>query len=882
MSDEGQEETPRTADPWGGEREVALAPEGNTWTAARASAAQRLAGSDRRSPGLDRLAQLAAMLLRTESAQVSLISDVEHVAGGAGLQAGAVGSTGRLIDSLCARTVSLGDPLVVEDAALDPRVTESRAVEEGRVGHYLGVPLTADDGHVVGALCVFGPGPRVWSETDTALLVQLAGPVVAELELAALTAEYEADQVLWQLAMDAAGVGAFDWNLATGELRWDDRLLELFGMDRQSFGGTIESFNQSLHPDDRVRVTQALQQAVEDCAEYAAEYRVVLPDGAVRWIAARGRAVCDEFGGGTRLLGAAFDTTAVQEGEARLARVLESMTSAFFSLDRSWRFTYVNVEAERLLGRPRHELVGGDIWELFPAAVGSEFETHYRRAMEGDEAVTFEAYYPPPLDGWYEVRGWPSPEGLSVYFVEITEQRAAREQIEVAARRTALLAKVAAELNETLDTRQAVGRLADLVVPDFADWCLVTMVRSEPEESVDWRRALEDVGSAHHDPQKVVIVEELAELRISAATDESRLAKVIRSDEPIVVPELDARILDEVFGHGRARECLDLLAPSAALFIPLRARGRVVGVLNLFRSQGSKAFDDADVATLREMADRAALALDNTRLYAAQRELAEGLQRSMLTEPPAPDHVEVAVRYLPAAQVAQVGGDWYDAFLQEDGAMVVVIGDVVGHDTAAAAAMGQVRNLVRAIGVHSGDSPEHVLVGVDRAMQILLMDTTATAIVARLEQTTDEKERGTTRVRWSNAGHPPPLVVNPDGSVAELATTDSDLLLGLDPSTRRVESVVTLDRGATLLLYTDGLVERRGQNLDAGIAKLRDTLSELAGDDPTLDELCNAVLARMFPDRADDDVALLAVRLHPQDEPRPPEAGPNVVPPNVD
>jgi serine phosphatase RsbU (regulator of sigma subunit) len=258
------------------------------------------------------------------------------------------------------------------------------------------------------------------------------------------------------------------------------------------------------------------------------------------------------------------------------------------------------------------------------------------------------------------------------------------------------------------------------------------------------------------------------------------------------------------------------------------------------------------------------------------------LQRSMLTEPPAPDHVEVAVRYRPAAQVAQVGGDWYDAFLQEDGATVVVIGDVVGHDTAAAAAMGQVRNLVRAIAVHGGDSPEDVLVGVDRAMQILLMDTTATAIVARLEQTTDEKERAVTRVRWSNAGHPPPLVINPDCSVAELATVEADLLLGLDPSTRRVESVITLDRGATLMLYTDGLVERRGQSLDDGIARLRDTLVELAERDLPLGELCDEVLARMFPERADDDVALLAVRLHPQDEPRPPEAGPQVVPPDVD
>ena len=866
---------------WGVEQADVTADE-NTWTVARASAARRLARTGAGSPALDRLAELAALLLRTASAQVSVISDVEHVAGGAGLAADAVGSAGPLVESLCSHTVATGQPLVVTDAALDPRVTRFAAVAEGKVGSYLGVPLVADDGHVVGALCVFDPTPRNWVDEDVSLLEQLAGPAVAELELAALTADYESDQLLWQLAMDAAGVGAFDWNLTTGELRWDDRLLHLFGKDRQSFGGTIESFNDALHPDDRDRVTRALQQAIDECGEYTAEYRVVLPDGEVRWVAARGRAVGDGDGRAVRLLGAAFDTTAVQEGEARLARVLESMTSAFFSLDRSYRFTYVNHEAEKLLGRSRQELVGGDIWELFPAAVDSVFETSYRHAMEQREAVTFEAYYPPPLDAWYEVRGWPSPEGLSVYFVEITEQRTAREQVEAAARRSALLAKVAAELNETLDTEHAVARLAASVVPEFADWCVVTLAEEAPDDPSDWRRTLRDVGSYHAEPELREVVEEFAAVRLPSATDASFMARALGSIEPLVVDPVGPHVWEAVFPPGHARTLIERLAPGRAAFVPLRGRGRTVGLLTLYRDQGRTGFEPSDVDTLREMADRAALALDNTRLYAAQRELAEGLQRSMLTDPPEPDHCEIVVRYLPAAQVAQVGGDWYDAFLQEGGATVLVIGDVVGHDTAAAAAMGQVRNVVRAIAVHSGDSPADVLNGADRAMQTLLMDTTATAIVARLEQTEEEKERLVTRLRWSNAGHPPPLVVNPDGTVVELAALESDLLLGLDPTTRRVESVVTVDRDATLLLFTDGLVERRGQSLDVGIATLRETLAGLAARDLTLGELCDEVLARMVPERPDDDVALIAVRLHRQDQPRPPEAGPQLLPPTVD
>ena len=146
---------------------------------------------------------------------------------------------------------------------------------------------------------------------------------------------------------------------------------------------------------------------------------------------------------------------------------------------------------------------------------------------------------------------------------------------------------------------------------------------------------------------------------------------------------------------------------------------------------------------------------------------------------------------------------------------MLVIGDVVGHDTEAAAAMGQLRGLLRGIATYSDAGPVEVLRGLDASMTTLQTRTLATAAVARFEQTPDELERGVTRMRWANAGHLPPLIINPDGSVAELATWKGDLLLGVDPEARRRESVVTLDRGSTVLLYTDGLIERRDADLDA-------------------------------------------------------------------
>jgi serine phosphatase RsbU (regulator of sigma subunit) len=329
---------------------------------------------------------------------------------------------------------------------------------------------------------------------------------------------------------------------------------------------------------------------------------------------------------------------------------------------------------------------------------------------------------------------------------------------------------------------------------------------------------------------------------------------------------------------GEARELLAVLRPETVVVLPIRGRGRTLGLLTLYLRTGS-AVGDEELATAQDVADRAGLALDNARLYSAQQQLAEGLQRSLLTKPPQPDHGEIAVRYLPAAEAARVGGDWYDAFMQPGGATMLVIGDVVGHDTEAAAAMGQLRGLLRGIATYSDAGPAEVLRGLDTSMTTLQTETLATAAVARFEQTPDEGERGITRMRWANAGHLPPLVVNPDGSVAELASWKGDLLLGVDDETLRRESVVTLDRGATVLLYTDGLVERRDADLDAGLVRLRDALVELA--DRPLEQLLDDLLERLVDGTPEDDVALVAVRLHRQDQPRPAEAGPNDVPPNV-
>ncbi|GAA2721925.1 SpoIIE family protein phosphatase [Cellulomonas aerilata] len=685
------------------------------------------------------------------------------------------------------------------------------------------------------------------------------------------------DRVLGELAIAAARIGTFDWDLVGGVLSWDDQLISLFGYDTTTFDRTIGGFDAALHPDDRARVTHALDQAIATCGEYEAEFRVVLPDGVTRWVAARGRALGDENGVATRMLGAAYDSTHRQDGGAAVARVLEAIPTAFYSLGPDWTFTYVNAEAERLLDRSREELLGGNIWELFPLAAGSAFETSFRRALEANRPVTFDAYYPAPLDSWYELQVWPGPDGLWVYFVDVTANRLARYETEQSAARAALLAEVTTELTQTLQGDEAVGRLAQILVPRLADWCIVSLV--DDDEHAGARRGLRDVGCWHTDPAQRDLVSRYAATRMDDLSEESFLARALATERPVVLQSDALAQIATVLRPGEALDMLTRLAPESVVIVPLRGRGGPVGLVTLVNGAARGTFGDDDLSSIAEMAGRAGLALDNSRLYRQQRQVAEGLQRSLLTEPPEPDHLQIVVRYEPAAQAAQVGGDWYDAFLQRDGATVLVIGDVVGHDIAAAAEMGQVRSLLRGIAVATGLGPAQLLSEVDQALRTLQADTIATAVVARIEQTGSERRRGVTHVRWSNAGHPPPMVINPDGTIAVLSGVRADPLLGVLPDIHRVESEVALDRGATVFLYTDGLIERRDRSLVDGMEALRDALEELAGAD--LDTLCDEILARLLPERPEDDVALVAVRLHRQDRPRPPEAGPNVIPPDV-
>ncbi|WP_246080979.1 GAF domain-containing protein [Modestobacter altitudinis] len=916
----------------------------------RVAAARRLLDEVSGPAAFDRLSALAARLVSASHAKVTLFTDHDVVVGGHGLPAGVVGGPALLTGALSAITVRRAAPLDVPDARRDEHVAQLPAVTSGQVQAYLGAPLVAASGHVVGVLAVYDPEPRSWSADAAELLGQLSASVVAELELAAARSAVGASLARLDVALEAGSVGIWERDLRTGTVYWDQRNAAIFGLEGPlEHAGDDTQFMAQIHPDDHASLGAAMRAALTGSGEFVAEMRVLRADGVVRWAVSRGRVVRNSRGEAVRFLGTTVDVTDAREESGRrlaslqrttaIAEVAASLAGAT-GID---QLAPITLRGAEVLGASTGALAvfdprsGAlrlhmgmrlmDVVEAAAAEAGVELPPdgveialddqlptqwvarHGERVLLGDPDEAAERFPPMaeltrvlnaqalaalPLRVEGRLLGvfvavWAEPHPFDGDDIEVlealtaqialsvsrlqadAERDAAVAEMTAANARLQLLAETGRVLSGTLDIAEQIGQLAQLVVPALGDWCWVLVD--------DERGRMRDMASAHRDPQRAAELEQYVRIMVAGMTEHAAARAVLRTGQPVVLPDPDADFIERALDDPVARRALTRLDPTAGLAVPLVARGRTLGVLGLYTATDRGRHTQAEIDTAVEVGRRAGVALEQARLFGQQRQLAEVLQRSMLTAPPAPDHCEIAVRYVPAAAGAEVGGDWYDAFVQPDGATMLVIGDVVGHDSRAAAAMGQLRGLLRGIGHHTGGTPAEVLTGLDRAGAGLDLDAMATALVARLEQDEPEVAASRTRVRWSTAGHPPPVLISSDGTVTLLDGDAPDLLLGVEPDRPRTDRVATIDRGGTMLLYTDGLVERRDRDLDAGIAELVRVLGGLT--ELPLQELCDRLLERMYLPDTEDDVALLAVRLHPQDLPRPPEAGPQRVPPGI-
>ncbi len=430
-------------------------------------------------------------------------------------------------------------------------------------------------------------------------------------------------------------------------------------------------------------------------------------------------------------------------------------------------------------------------------------------------------------------------------------ERSARRAAEAASERLQLLARVSEVLTSIDDPDEAVGRLARLVVPILGDWSFIT-VRDEDG-------TLRDIGRAHRDPAHDADLLAYSEVHLEAMSDAAAVTVGLQTGRRVVVPHLDDARLAVFLPDPEVAELTRRLDPYGVAVLPLTARNQTYGVLVSATTSARGSHTPDEIELLHEIARRAGPVLDAARAARRARTFAETMQRSLLVvSPPAPG-LHVATRYRPAHVDREVGGDWYDVYPLPDGSTAVTIGDVMGHDLAAIASMAQLRTMMRTNAWARHVSPAATLAATDDASFGLGPGTFATVLTAVVAPVAAD---GSTAVRWSNAGHLPPAVLRPDGRAELLSARRPDLPLGVRRTVERHDLDDVLPAGSVLVLYTDGLVERRDRDIDQGVDELLAVLrGRDAGDlDTLLDSLLVAVAGE---DSHDDDVALVALRVGP-------------------
>lgn len=408
--------------------------------------------------------------------------------------------------------------------------------------------------------------------------------------------------------------------------------------------------------------------------------------------------------------------------------------------------------------------------------------------------------------------------------------------------RMMFLSQVSSAIGSSLDADSALRRLARLVVPVLADWCAVDLLEGETVRRVSV--ADREAGPSVTDLPRAL-----------PATSHARLARALRGAAPVLLTGFPARGQARDAMHRMELEQFERLGADTAILAPVRARGQVLGALTLVTNTPGRSLAEEDLPLVEDLAHRVGLAVDNARLYRLQEQMAQRMQLSLLPRLPDITPLRVAARYAPARESSEVGGDWYDCFRLADGALALVIGDIAGHDLQAAVRMSQVRNMTRALAWDRQGPPSEIVGRLDRALDGVGEGTVVTMMLARVEGSAT----GHWRLRWTNAGHPPPLLITRAGETRFLENGHGHVL-GADLAVRRPDACEVLPPEATVLFYTDGLIERRTEPLDRGMTRLRQQSIGLSKLD--IEMFCDKLLTTARAAN-EDDIAVLALRLPP-------------------
>ncbi|MBL1285286.1 SpoIIE family protein phosphatase [Streptomyces sp. For3] len=532
-------------------------------------------------------------------------------------------------------------------------------------------------------------------------------------------------------------------------------------------------------------------------------------------------------------------------------------------LDTELRYVYVNPALERLNGVTAAAHLGRRVGEVLP---DMNVRTDVMRQVLADgKPREMTTSGQTRVDSVIERRYWRvalhrfeedgAVRGLIALAQEVTGTESEREELRRARSYLTLLDQATVSIGTTLDVETTCQELADFVVPEMADVAVVELMpdadgpaRREPPPGVlRLRRAgvasvpeLADELSRFGGPGTDVDYQE-----------DAAVTRCLAADGPVI----ENLVGGEGLNRNRSGPSPERAAAYRALglhsavVVPLTTRGRPLGALSLVRAGDSPPFTEGlDVVVARTLAGRAAVDVDHAHRYTHEHRVARELQRSLLSEPRVPNPgIEIASLYLPAGEGALVGGDWFDAIPLRGGRHIKVMGDVMGHGVDAAVAMSNYRSMLRVM-ADDEHPPHRILERLDRAIGQSGLDRAATCLIAVV----DRKE-GTCEV--ASAGHPPPVFIDPGAPEARVARVPVGPPLGTGFGGYRT-TVLPCAPGTVLFMYTDGLVERRGEDIDVSIERLRQLKLPPGG---RLEDLLAEVVDR-FADAAEDDIAVLVSR----------------------
>jgi PAS domain S-box-containing protein len=533
--------------------------------------------------------------------------------------------------------------------------------------------------------------------------------------------------------------------------------------------------------------------------------------------------------------------------------------------DREMRTTRTNAAFRRLVGLPDEALIGRRPSQTDLGTDAAQGERTVAEQVIGKGLPVIDMHLEWTVAGQRRVFSWSAYRvtdngqvvGALGSFTDVTDRvqavtglRQANARLQQANARLDLLERAASQIGTTLDIHRTAGELADLAVPELADRIAIDLC--------DEMLQGEDLPSPGSDPlprrfRRVAVRQDntRAEFTYQAgdlitAPARSSAALALSRGEPLLARNRAEIRRQSPYTAGHA-EAIIAQGVHTIMALPLIARGVTLGVAILGRVGHPEPYGEADVRLVSDLAARAAVHIDNARLYTREHDAAVTLQRSLLPrDVPAVPGLDIAYRYQPASRAAQVGGDWFDVIPLDDGQAALVVGDVTGHGIHAAAIMGQLRTTTATL-ARLGCPPEEIMAQLGGVVAAHGDEAGATCLYAVYDP-------ASRRCRLASAGHLPPALRHPGGTT-EILDLPTGLMLGVEPGRYRTTDI-DLPAGSVLALYTDGLVEQPGQDIGTGVSRLARALA--AGPARSLHRLCDVVLASLAPCPRDDIALLLA------------------------